>query len=217
MSASTVSFHLKELDHAGSDPGAARGPVDHLQRGLPGALGLIAFLMRDCCQGRPEVCTPAVASLSSCCNSLTEAVMPETFDVVIYHNPDCGTSRNTLAMIRNTGIEPHVIEYLKTPPNGRWSSSSWPAPASRCGRCCGRRARPTRAGPGRSGVTDEQLLDAIEAHPILMNRPLCEPQGRAPVRPSEAVLDLLPAQQGEFREGGWGARGRRAQRRVATA
>jgi arsenate reductase len=126
--------------------------------------------------------------------------MPETFDVVIYHNPDCGTSRNTLAMIRNAGIEPHVVEYLKTPPN-RTLVKQLVARAGLTVREMLREKGTPYAELSLSdpALTDEQLLDAIEAHPILLNRPLVvSPRGVRLCRPSEAVLDLLPAQHGEF-------------------
>ena len=121
-------------------------------------------------------------------------------DVVIYHNPDCGTSRNTLALIRNAGIEPHVVEYLKTPPNRTLVRQL----AERAGLTVRDLLREKGTpyadlGLGDPSLTDDRLLDAIEAHPILLNRPLVvTPQGVALCRPSEAVLDLLPAQQGEF-------------------
>lgn len=115
-------------------------------------------------------------------------------DVIIYHNPGCGTSRNTLALIRHLGIEPHVIEYLKTPPSR--AMAAWLA---------ARAGQPVRAllrekgtpyaelGLGGPDLTDDQLLDALEAHPILLNRPLVvSPRGVRLCRPSEAVLDLLP-------------------------
>ncbi|SFG72402.1 arsenate reductase (glutaredoxin) [Methylobacterium gossipiicola] len=126
--------------------------------------------------------------------------MPEPFDVVIYHNPACGTSRNTLAMIRNAGIEPHVIEYLKTPP-ARALLVQLLARAGLSVRDVLREKGTPFAELGLSNpdLTDGQLLDTIEAHPILLNRPLvATPKGVALCRPSEAVLDLLPAQQGEF-------------------
>ena len=121
-------------------------------------------------------------------------------DVVIYHNPECGTSRNTLAMIRNAGIEPHVVEYLKTPP-ARALLVQLLARAGLAVRDVLREKGTPYAelGLGDPALTDDQLLDAIEAHPILLNRPLVvTPKGVALCRPSEAVLDLLPAQQGEF-------------------
>ena len=121
-------------------------------------------------------------------------------DVVIYHNPDCGTSRNTLALIRNAGIEPHVIEYLKTPPNRILVRQL----AERAGVAVRDLLREKGTPYAELGLadpskTDDELLDAIEVHPILLNRPLVvTPRGVALCRPSEAVLDLLPAQQGEF-------------------
>jgi len=121
-------------------------------------------------------------------------------DVVIYHNPDCGTSRNTLALIRNAGIEPHVVEYLKTPPNRTLVRQL----AERAGitvRDLIREKGTPYAELGLSdpSLTDDQLLDAVAEHPILLNRPLVvSPKGVALCRPSEAVIDLLPAQQGEF-------------------
>ena len=127
--------------------------------------------------------------------------MPDrAIDVVIYHNPDCGTSRNTLAMIRNAGIEPHVVEYLKTPP-ARALLKQLLARAGLSVRDALREKGTPYAelGLGDPGLSDDQLLDAIAAHPILLNRPLVvSPKGVRLCRPSEAVLELLPAQQGEF-------------------
>jgi arsenate reductase (glutaredoxin) len=121
-------------------------------------------------------------------------------DVIIYHNPDCGTSRNTLALIRNAGIEPHVIEYLKTPPNRAMVRQLAERAGVTVRDFLREKGTPyAELGLGDAALTDDRLLDAIEAHPILLNRPLVvSPKGVALCRPSEAVLDLLPAQKGEF-------------------
>jgi arsenate reductase len=122
-------------------------------------------------------------------------------DVVIYHNPDCGTSRNTLAMIRNAGIEPHVVEYLKTPP-ARALLVQLIARAGLTPRTLLREKGTPYAELGlvNPELSDDQLLDAMMAHPILINRPLVvSPLGVKLCRPSEAVLDILPqAQRGAF-------------------
>ena len=121
-------------------------------------------------------------------------------DAIIYHNPACGTSRNTLAMIRNAGIEPHVIAYLKTPP----SRALLQQLAIRMGVSVRELLREkgtpyAELGLGNADLTDDQLLDAMMAHPILINRPIVvTPKGVKLCRPSEEVLDLLPPQQGEF-------------------
>lgn len=121
-------------------------------------------------------------------------------DVIIYHNPACGTSRNTLAMIRHADIEPHVIEYLKTPP----SRALLQQLAERMGLSVRALLREkgtpyAELGLDNTALTDDQLLDAMMAHPILINRPIVvTPKGAKLCRPSELVLDLLPAQQGEF-------------------
>jgi arsenate reductase len=140
-------------------------------------------------------------------------------DVIIYHNPDCGTSRNTLAMIRNAGIEPHVIEYLKTPPTQLLLRQL----IERIGVAVRDVIREKGTPYGELGLddpslTDDQLLDAMMAHPILINRPIVvTPKGVRLCRPSEAVLDLLPPQQGEFvREDGERVVDEQG-RRVATA
>jgi len=121
-------------------------------------------------------------------------------DVIIYHNPDCGTSRNTLALIRNAGIEPHVIEYLKTPPTRlllRQLIERMGVPVRDVIREKGTPYK--ELGLDKPNLTDDQLLDAMMAHPILINRPIVvTPKGVRLCRPSEAVLDLLPPQQGEF-------------------
>jgi arsenate reductase len=121
-------------------------------------------------------------------------------DAIIYHNPACGTSRNVLAMIRNSGVEPHIIEYLKCPPT-RVLLSQLLARAGLTGRQILReKGTPYHdLGLGDLSLSDDALLDAIDAHPILMNRPLVvTPKGVRLCRPSETVLDLLPAQRGQF-------------------
>ena len=121
-------------------------------------------------------------------------------DVVIYHNPDCGTSRNTLALIRNAGIEPHVVEYLMTPPNRILIRQLAERAGVTVRDLLREKGTPyAEFGLADMSLSDDRLLDAIEAHPILLNRPLVvSPKGVALCRPSEAVLDLLPTQQGEF-------------------
>jgi arsenate reductase len=121
--------------------------------------------------------------------------------VTIYHNPDCGTSRNTLAMIRNAGIEPEIIEYLNTPPD-RKTLKNLIARAGLTVRAALREKGTPYAelGLGNASLSDEQLLDAMMEHPILINRPfVVTPLGVRLCRPSEVVLDILPAeQQGSF-------------------
>lgn len=121
-------------------------------------------------------------------------------DVVIYHNPDCGTSRNALAMIRNAGVEPHVVEYLKTPPTRALLVQLINRAGITPRDLLREKGTPyAKLGLGDASLSDEALLDAIMAHPILINRPLVvSPLGVKLCRPSEAVLDLLPTQQGAF-------------------
>ena len=121
-------------------------------------------------------------------------------DVIIYHNPDCGTSRNTLALIRNAGVEPHVIEYLKTPPSRAMLVQLIERMGISVRDLLREKGTPyTELGLGDLDLTDDQLLDAMLAHPILINRPIVvSPKGVKLCRPSEDVLDLLPPQQGEF-------------------
>lgn len=123
-------------------------------------------------------------------------------DVIIYHNPACGTSRNTLGLIRNAAVEPHVIEYLKMPPSREMLV-----------RLIERIGVPVRAvirqkgtpyeelGLGDESLSGDALIDAMIEHPILINRPIVvSPNGVRLCRPSEEVLDLLPPQTGEFRK-----------------
>ena len=120
--------------------------------------------------------------------------------VTIYHNPACGTSRNVLAMIRNAGIEPQVIEYLKTPPS-RDTLRAIAAAAGGLRALLREKGTPYgELGLGDPAKTDEELLDAMLAHPILINRPIVvSALGTRLCRPSETVLDLLPApQRGAF-------------------
>jgi len=121
-------------------------------------------------------------------------------DVIIYHNPDCGTSRNTLGLIRNAGIEPHVIEYLKTPPTRALLKQLIDRMGMPVRRALREKGTPFRElGLSDPTLTDDQLLDAMMAHPILINRPIVvTPMGVRLCRPSETVIELLPAQRGEF-------------------
>jgi len=121
-------------------------------------------------------------------------------DVIIYHNPDCGTSRNTLAMIRNAGVEPHVIEYLKTPPSRDMLTRLIARMGISARELLREKGTPyAERGLGDPALSEAQLLDAIMAHPILINRPIVvSPKGVRLCRPSEDVLDLLPPQRGAF-------------------
>ena len=121
-------------------------------------------------------------------------------DVIIYHNPDCGTSRNTLAMIRHAGVEPHVVEYLKTPPARALLRQLVARMGLSVRDLLREKGTPYQElGLGNEALTEDQLLDAMMAHPMLINRPIVvTPKGVKLCRPSELVLDLLPAQSGEF-------------------
>ncbi len=118
-------------------------------------------------------------------------------DIVIYHNPECGTSRNTLAMIRNAGIEPHVIEYLKTPPSRALLVELIERARITPRDLLREKGTPyAELGLGDAALSDEALVEAMMAHPVLINRPLVvSPIGVKLCRPSEAVLDLLPGPQ----------------------
>lgn len=122
-------------------------------------------------------------------------------EVIIYHNPDCGTSRNTLAMIRNAGIDPVVIEYLKRPPS-RGRLVELIAQSGLSVRAVLREKGTPYAELhlDSPALTDDQLLDAMMAHPILINRPFVVTSiGVRLCRPSEVVLDILPdTQRGAF-------------------
>ncbi|WP_313440669.1 arsenate reductase (glutaredoxin) [Novosphingobium sp.] len=118
-------------------------------------------------------------------------------DIVIYHNPACGTSHNTLAMIRNAGIEPHVVEYLKTPPARALLVALIDRASMTPRELLREKGTPyAKLGLGDTSLSDDALVDAMMAHPILINRPLVvSPIGVKLCRPSEAVLDLLPSGQ----------------------
>ena len=121
--------------------------------------------------------------------------------IIIYHNPACGTSRNTLALIRNSGVEPAIIHYLETPPN-RETLVALIAAMEMPVRDLLRKNVPPYEGLGlaEERFSDDDLIDAMLAHPILINRPIVvTPLGTKLCRPSEVVLDILPGpQQGAF-------------------
>ncbi len=121
-------------------------------------------------------------------------------DIIIYHNPACETSRNTLALIRNAGIEPHVIEYLKCPPTQELLTQLLRRAGLTVRQILREKDTPFHdLGLDDASLSDTALLDAISTHPVLMNRPLVvTPQGVRLCRPSEAVLELLPPQRGPF-------------------
>ena len=118
-------------------------------------------------------------------------------NVVIYHNPDCGTSRNTLALIRNAGIEPEIIEYVQRPPSrGQLKDMIAKAGLTVRGALREKGTPYAELGLAAPALTDEQLLDAMLKYPILINRPfVVTPLGMRLCRPSEVVLDILSEPQ----------------------
>jgi len=117
--------------------------------------------------------------------------------ITIYHNPACGTSRNTLALIRNSGAEPRVIEYLITPPSRPELAALLAAMSMTPRQLLREKGTPfAELGLGDPAKSDDELLDAMIAHPILINRPVVvTPLGTRLCRPSELVLDILPDPQ----------------------
>jgi arsenate reductase (glutaredoxin) len=126
--------------------------------------------------------------------------------ITVYHNPTCGTSRNALAMIRAAGIEPVIVDYLKTPPSRRTLKSIVKATGGPLRALLREKDTPfAELGLGDPKWSDDELLDFIAQHPILLNRQIViSPRGTALCRPSEKVLDLLPdgAVAGFVKEGG---------------
>jgi arsenate reductase len=118
-------------------------------------------------------------------------------DITIYHNPACGTSRNTLALIRNSGAEPDVIEYLKTPPGKERLQQLLAAMGIPACELLRQKGTPyEELGLGDPKWTEDELVDFMVQHPILMNRPVVVTQlGAKLCRPSELVLDILPGEQ----------------------
>jgi arsenate reductase (glutaredoxin) len=117
--------------------------------------------------------------------------------ITIYHNPDCGTSRNVLALIRNTGVEPEIIEYLKTPPTRGTLLELLTQMGMPVRGLLRRKGTPyDELGLDEASLGDDALLDAMLAHPVLMNRPIvATPLATRLCRPSEVVLDILPLPQ----------------------
>ncbi len=118
-------------------------------------------------------------------------------EITIYHNPQCGTSRNTLGLIRNSGEEPTVIEYLNNPPDRDTLVGLINAMGTGVRALLRIKGTPyEELGLANPALTDDQLIDAMMAHPILINRPIVvTPLGTRLCRPSEEVLDLLPQKQ----------------------
>lgn len=118
-------------------------------------------------------------------------------DVIIYHNPECGTSRNVLGMIRNAGIEPHLIQYLKTPPSRAMLAALIQRMGITARELLREKGTPYKElGLDDATLPDTQLIHAMLQHPILINRPIVvTPLGVRLCRPSETVLDILPKQQ----------------------
>ena len=140
-------------------------------------------------------------------------------DVIIYHNPACGTSRNVLALIRNSGVEPHVIDYQKCPPTCAMLEQLIARAGLTVREMLRKKGTPYKdLGLDDEKLDDDALLDAMIAHPILIERPLVvTPKGVRLCRPPERVIDLLPPQLGEFfKEDGMRIVDEKG-RRVATA
>ncbi len=118
-------------------------------------------------------------------------------EITIYHNPACGTSRNTLALIRNSGAEPEVVEYLKTPPGKERLQQLLAAMGIPARELLRQKGTPYEdLGLGDPKWTEDELVDFMVQHPILMNRPVVvTPLGAKLCRPSELVLDILPGEQ----------------------
>lgn len=180
-----MSFHLAALERAGLIGKQRDGRKIIYSAHVDAMQGLIGFLLEDCCQGNPVRC------------GLPELKLPrgtKPMSVTIYHNPACGTSRNTLAMIEAAGETPEVIEYLKTPPSRDELASLIQRMGISPRDLLRQKGTPyEELGLGEDTFSDDQLIDFMMEHPVLINRPIVVTEkGVALCRPSEKVLDLLP-------------------------
>src|SRR3954467_10510952 len=169
-------------------PGSSRVICSTRQPGIGQSLFMLRSMGSDASPSKPQP-RPAQSTQTA-----GEPTGRTTLDVIIYHNPQCGTSRNTLALIRNAGIEPHVIEYLKTPPTRTMLKNLIVRMGIPVRSVLREKGTPFHdLGLSDPNLSDDQLLDAMLAHPILINRPIVvTPLGVKLCRPSEAVLDILP-------------------------
>ena len=126
--------------------------------------------------------------------------MTGSFDVIVYHNLACGTSRNVLGLIRNAGIEPHVVEYLKSPPSRALLENLLARAGLQIRDLLRKKGTPyAELGLDNPAVTDDEIFAAVAKNPILIERPLVvSPKGVRLCRPADRVLDLLPPQRGEY-------------------
>jgi arsenate reductase len=182
----TMSAHLGILLRAGLATSRRQSRSIIYRARLDGLNETLDFLVRDCCAGDPQRCTPDKPG-----QLLQQGDTP--MPSVIYHNPACGTSRNTLAMMRQSDEEPHFIEYLKTPPS-RQKLVELIAAMQIAPRELLRGKDAPRVGLELDdpALDDDALIDAMLEHPLLINRPIVvTPKGTRLCRPSEAVFELL--------------------------
>lgn len=191
-----MSFHLATLERAGLVRSWRYGRRVLYAASYDDMRQLLAFLTEDCCSGNPDICGDPIKLAPPPLHGRrfgTTSGGGLNMTVIIYHNPACGTSRNTLEMIRQSGETPEVIEYLQTPPT-RAKLTELIADMGMVPRDL-LREKDTPYAELRldnRALTDDQLLDAMMAHPILINRPIVvTDKGTALCRPSEKVLDLL--------------------------
>ncbi|WP_446497204.1 arsenate reductase (glutaredoxin) [Halomonas piscis] len=181
----TMSTHLATLQRAGLVDSRRQSRSIIYRARLESLNETLDFLVQDCCAGDPQRCATSAPTLDF------QGNIPMTS--VIYHNPACGTSRNTLAMMRASGEEPHVIEYLKTPPTQKklvelLDAMQITPQALLRSKEIERRGLDLDA----SALDDDALIDAMLEHPVLINRPIVvTPKGAQLCRPPETVLSLL--------------------------
>ncbi|GAB2710774.1 arsenate reductase (glutaredoxin) [Halomonas garicola] len=188
----TMSAHLATLQRAGLVTSRRQSRSIIYRARLESLNETLTFLLQDCCAGAPERCALPAAPLD------LQGGSPMTS--VIYHNPACGTSRNTLSMMRQSGEEPHVIEYLKTPPSRQklveLIAAMQIAPRELLR---GKDAPRVELKLDDPALDDDALIDVMLEHPLLINRPIVvTPKGTRLCRPSEAVLTLLATPVASF-------------------
>lgn len=200
--APTLSFHLTQLTGAGLIISRRAGRVIHYAADLDRMTAVLAYLTENCCGSGCSAMTHVYdPNAPGGCGAPQPETVPMSTPITIYHNPACGTSRNTLALIRNSGVEPVVIEYLKTPPSREELVDLIRRMGIPVRDLLRRKGTPyDDLGLDTPALTDDQLIDAMMAHPILINRPIVvTPLGVKLCRPSEAVLDILAdPQRGAF-------------------